>query len=149
MTALHFAAFHGQIEMINALLSHKADVFACRPVFSIQRAVLLNHVEAAEALMTSMESADKTPKLNLTGDLAAAALEDSSLPADLVCRIVKWEAEHVQDKTSLLHCWAKLDRDMAFSAVSRLGLNEAIGALDKKDESGATPLDYAIKCNSS
>ena len=69
LTTLHYAAHHGDIEMVEALLSSSADVFAQdnEGRLPVHRAVLLGHVAVVEALLKSMESS-KVCKLrhNLT-----------------------------------------------------------------------------------
>eukprot|EP00746_Dinoflagellata_sp_MGD_P122246 gnl/MRDRNA2_/MRDRNA2_57183_c0_seq1.p1 gnl/MRDRNA2_/MRDRNA2_57183_c0~~gnl/MRDRNA2_/MRDRNA2_57183_c0_seq1.p1 ORF type:complete len:644 (-),score=124.53 gnl/MRDRNA2_/MRDRNA2_57183_c0_seq1:39-1829(-) len=87
-----------------------------------------------------------------TGDLAAAALETAfdgkSLPYESACRLVLWEAKHVSETSSLLHLWGAHDRCQAFSAASEMQLHDVVDAIGKKDGSGLTPLDCAIRANS-
>ena len=64
--------------------------------------------------MTAMEAMTECfLRVKPTGDLAAAALEKTqdgkSLPADLIRRVVTWEARQVSKTSSLLHCWATQD----------------------------------------
>ena len=72
LTTLHYAAHHGDIEMVDALLSSSADVFAQdnEGRLPVHRAVLLGHVAVVEALLKTMESS-KVGKLkhDLTGDV--------------------------------------------------------------------------------
>ena len=122
----------------------------------IRRAVLLGHSHAVEALLSTMETAGKNCPLRfqLAGDLAAAALEvapdGTSLPAELVRRVVEWEATHFPEHSSLLHRWAAADQAGAFATVQDMpSLRAIVGQMDQLDEVGRTPLDCAIKSNSS
>ena len=142
--------------MVNALLHHKANVFAQDQdgALPIHRAVLLGHASVVEAIITAMESEQCQTKYAMTGELAAAALElpfedGKALPHGLVERVVAWGAAHIPENTSLLHLWAISDRAQAYSAACEIGLHDALGALDKTDEDRATPMDRALQARSS
>ena len=87
------------------------------------------------------------------GDLAAAALEKplvgKSLPTDLIQRVVRWEAKKVSKRGSLLHRWALQDRVEAFSRARQMKLSDVVDTMDAQDKYGSTPLDCAIRANSS
>ena len=77
------------------------------------KAILLGHVDVVKALLHAMESSPICKlRWPLHCDLAAAALEKPAcgelLPADLIHRVVKFEALHLSG-ASLLHCWATTD----------------------------------------
>ena len=48
-----------------------------------------------------------------------------------------------------VHCWAARDRSGAFFTASQMGLEDVVGAIDKKDKYGSTPLDCAVRTGSS
>ena len=48
-----------------------------------------------------------------------------------------------------VHCWATRDRSGAFFTASQMGLEDVVGATDKKDKYGSTPLDCALRTGSS
>ena len=115
LTPLHYAAHHGNAEIANMLLvgcDQPANVLAQDEdgKMPIHRAILLGHADVVEALLCAMEfSSTCKSRWPLNGDLAAAALEKplrgKSLPKDLICRLVEFEALHISGK-SLLHCRA-------------------------------------------
>ena len=84
LTALHYAAHHGQAEMVDALICHEADVFVQDNdgLLPIHRAVLLgpgtivDHLKVVDDLLTAMESTSQSMlRPEPAGELAAAALE--------------------------------------------------------------------------
>ena len=80
----------------------------------IRRAILNGRNDLVEALLQTMEShAQVSLYKPLTGELSATALEpdpaDASIAKDLVCRIVKWEANHLPNGSDLISLWADAD----------------------------------------
>ena len=70
------------------------------------------------------------------------------LSADIIKRVVRWEASHLPEGCTLLHSWALVDNAAAFEAAKEMGLQDVIGSCDTKDSDAMTPLDIAINSNS-
>eukprot|EP00746_Dinoflagellata_sp_MGD_P021837 gnl/MRDRNA2_/MRDRNA2_15100_c0_seq1.p1 gnl/MRDRNA2_/MRDRNA2_15100_c0~~gnl/MRDRNA2_/MRDRNA2_15100_c0_seq1.p1 ORF type:complete len:611 (+),score=74.11 gnl/MRDRNA2_/MRDRNA2_15100_c0_seq1:42-1835(+) len=156
LTPLHYAARHGDAELVRGLLGSKANALCDRGgtgFLPIHRALLLGHKAVVLLLLDQMESFEVC-KCTLHGELTAAALERSPdgrafFSQDLIWRVAKWEANHLPKTTSLLSCWAKNDRSEALLRSIEMGLSEIVGSVDTKDAGNSTPLDCAIKANSS
>lgn len=157
LTPLHYAAHHGNAQLINLLVSNKADALSqdTNGLLPIHRAVLLGHVDTAEALLVEMESSKTEWILNaqIQGELAAAALEKfpdgrASFSTDFVQRAAKWEADHLPQKKNLLRLWAQKDCAEAFSSSSDLNLQDVVAPMNRTDDYSLILLDEAVNSGS-
>eukprot|EP00746_Dinoflagellata_sp_MGD_P155047 gnl/MRDRNA2_/MRDRNA2_85173_c0_seq2.p1 gnl/MRDRNA2_/MRDRNA2_85173_c0~~gnl/MRDRNA2_/MRDRNA2_85173_c0_seq2.p1 ORF type:complete len:1075 (-),score=201.63 gnl/MRDRNA2_/MRDRNA2_85173_c0_seq2:64-3138(-) len=153
LTALHYVAHRGNLEMTQALLKAGANplVQDYGGLLPIRRALLTGNNDVVEALLAAMES---QPSFNkpLVGDVSATALEPdqdgTSIAKDLVRRIVSWEARNLTEGVSLIHLWAAANRSVALKAAISMQLENEVGQMGVKDRMGMTPLDHALRNNS-
>eukprot|EP00931_Biecheleriopsis_adriatica_P080304 TRINITY_DN5365_c0_g1_i3.p1 TRINITY_DN5365_c0_g1~~TRINITY_DN5365_c0_g1_i3.p1 ORF type:complete len:1224 (+),score=251.97 TRINITY_DN5365_c0_g1_i3:112-3783(+) len=154
LTALHYAAQHGDVSMVTQLVDAKADVLAQDqdgklPIF---RAVMLQHEDVVKILLNTMEVTDTKLFRHLTGHHTAAALElapdGSKINLDLAQRLAQWESRCLAEGQALAHCWASSDLSEALSQATRLEIL-LDDELTKEDIRGCRPLDVAIRQNSS
>ena len=131
----------------------------------IHRAILLGYAEVADTLLVAMEFSEQeaestgkskkwTVRKEVEGDLTAAAIErppdgTESFSEDFVRRLAQLETSHLHNSASLFHCWAGKDFASSFARGKEIHLQDIAGPVDKKDDKGMTPLDSAIKTNSS
>ena len=112
LTPLHYSAHHGNVKVVDLLLSSKANVLAqdIDGHVPLYRALLLGHTQVAQALLQAIEKSDAdfsehfktwTVHEKFAGDLTAAAMESppdgkAFHSADFILRMATWEANHLQ-----------------------------------------------------
>ena len=114
LTPLHYSSHHGNLQMVDSLLSSSANAFSKdkEGILPIYRTLLRGYTSVAESLLRAMESSGEAKTWMVQeekgGDLTAAAIERSPdgrtvHSAECVRRVAKLEAKCLQSQKSLLH----------------------------------------------
>ncbi|XP_062499578.1 serine/threonine-protein phosphatase 6 regulatory ankyrin repeat subunit B-like [Corticium candelabrum] len=139
-TLLHYAADHGNCDVVDVLLSKNADVYASdkdgkRPFdFAVRR----GHMSTANRLLSVMQSVEDVALENVWKLLQWAYSNE----VDVATKIAEKFCQSVEKKSgrTLLHFAAQVDHREAVEC-----LLEKKADADAKDKDGKRPFDFAVR----